>query len=202
MFACKLKDFPAFYFATFSLHRYKTPERRAEIQHIRRRQLRCVRKVRVNVRRRAEIADKPEHMQINKSGRLNRYSGIKPVYSLNILGYNHFDDEDALRIFELYDPERNKRFEKRLLRLGYFELNKPRVETLNQKHWYDYFKTGTRSKLPPNACFLLLVPCVLFDNRVPANDQQWRFLPVFRVQNAHDAQSKNHNAQKAENRCD
>jgi len=93
--------------------------------------------------------NKSELMQIDKSGRLNRYSGMKPVYSLNILGYNHFDDEDALRIFELYDPERNKGFEKRLLRLGYFELKKPNVETLNQKHWYDYFNTGAVSPDAP-----------------------------------------------------
>ena len=93
--------------------------------------------------------NKSEHMQTDKSGRLKRYSGMKPVYSLNILGYNHFDDEDALRIFELYDPERNKRFEKRLLRLGYFELKKPNVETQNQKHWYDYFNTGTVSPDAP-----------------------------------------------------
>ena len=88
-------------------------------------------------------------MQVDKSGRLNRYSGMKPVYSLNILGYNHFDDADALRIFELYDPERRKRFDKRLLRLGYFELKKPNVETQNQKHWYDYFNTGTVSPDAP-----------------------------------------------------
>ncbi|MCL2153241.1 MAG: hypothetical protein FWH57_09860 [Oscillospiraceae bacterium] len=64
----------------------------------------------------------------------------KPVYSLNILGYNHFDDDDALRIFELHDPERKKRFEKRLLRLGYFELKKPNIETQNQKHWLIYLE--------------------------------------------------------------
>jgi len=93
--------------------------------------------------------NKAGNMQIDESGRLNRYSGMKPVYSLNILGYNHFDDEDALRIFELYDPERKKRFEKRLLRLGYFELKKPNIETQNQKHWYDYFNTGTVSPDAP-----------------------------------------------------
>ena len=90
-----------------------------------------------------------EHMQINKAGRLNRYSSMKPVYSLNILGYNHFDDDDALRIFELYDPERDKKFEKRLLRLGYFELKKPNIETQNQKHWYDYFNESAISSDAP-----------------------------------------------------
>ena len=91
-----------------------------------------------------------EHMQKDRLGRLNRYSGMKPVYSLNILGYNHFNDEDSLRIFELCDPERNKRFEKRLLRLGYFELKKPNIETINQKHWQDYFNTGAVSSGAPD----------------------------------------------------
>ena len=57
-----------------------------------------------------------------------------------ILGYNHFtEDEDALRIFELYDPTRNKRFPKQLLNFGYFELLKSNVETENQLQWQNYF---------------------------------------------------------------
>ena len=93
--------------------------------------------------------NKSEHMQIDKSGRVNRYSSMKPVYSLNIFGYDHYDDEDALRIFELYDPDRNKRFEKRLLRLGYFELKKTNIETRNQRHWHDYFNTDTANPDAP-----------------------------------------------------
>jgi len=58
------------------------------------------------------------------------------------LGYNLFeDDDDTLRIFELYDPKRRKKF-KELLRIGFFELGKTNIETVNQKHWRDYFNTG------------------------------------------------------------
>ena len=81
------------------------------------------------------------HMITDAMGRPIRYSSLRPVYSLNILGSSHFDDEDALRILELYDPVRHKHF-KRLLRIGFFELAKPNIETTNQQYWRDYFNTG------------------------------------------------------------
>jgi len=82
-------------------------------------------------------------MVMDSQGKPIRYSSLRPVFALNVLGYSHFkDDDDALRIFELYDPVRNKRFNKGLLRIGYFELSKPGIETINQKHWKDYFTTG------------------------------------------------------------
>jgi len=65
-----------------------------------------------------------------------------PVYALNILGDPHFQDNDALRIFELYDPVRSKKYKKELLRIGFFELSKPNIETNNQRYWRDYFLTG------------------------------------------------------------
>jgi predicted transposase/invertase (TIGR01784 family) len=85
---------------------------------------------------------KPGYMEISADGRPNRYSGLRPVYSLNILGYNHYEDDDALRIFEMYDPVRNKKYGKELLKIGFFELNKENIETEAQKHWRDYFLTG------------------------------------------------------------
>ena len=82
-------------------------------------------------------------MVMDAEGKPIRYSSLRPVFALNVLGYSHFkDDDEALRIFELYDPARNKRFGKELLRLGYFELSKPGVETVNQGHWKEYFTTG------------------------------------------------------------
>ncbi|MDR1664282.1 MAG: hypothetical protein LBR83_05085, partial [Clostridiales bacterium] len=72
------------------------------------------------------------------------------VYALNILGYAHFrEDKDALRIFELYDPKRNKRYNKELLRIGFFELPKENIETENQRHWRDYFTSGEVSAYAP-----------------------------------------------------
>ena len=90
-------------------------------------------------------------MKIGTDGKLNRYSSLRPVYALNILDYNHFDeDDDSLRIFELYDPVRNKRFSKELLKIGYFELTKATIETDNQKHWYDFFTSKEISQDAPD----------------------------------------------------
>jgi predicted transposase/invertase (TIGR01784 family) len=81
-------------------------------------------------------------MERGTDGKFNRFSSLRPVYALNILGYDHFDDDDSLRVFELYDHKRNKHFGKELLRIGYFELTKVNIETVNQRHWHDYFTTG------------------------------------------------------------
>ena len=83
------------------------------------------------------------YMELGPEGKPNRYSSLIPIYALNILGDPHFpDDDDALRIFELYDPTRNKRYKKELIKLGFFELSKSNIETVNQRHWRDYFLTG------------------------------------------------------------
>jgi len=79
----------------------------------------------------------------------SRYMRLRPIYAMNILGYNHFpDDNDALRIFQLYDPVRNKSFPKNLINFAYFELQKTNIETQNQKYWQDYF---LRKPLPQDA---------------------------------------------------
>jgi len=70
---------------------------------------------------------------------------------MNILGYNHFNkDEDALRIFQLYDPVRKKLFSKNLVNFGYFELLKPNVETNNQKDWQNFFMKRPLSATAPD----------------------------------------------------
>jgi len=72
-----------------------------------------------------------------------RYSSLKPVYSLNILGYPHFTgDDDALRIFGFYDRKRNKSFDREYITIAYFELTKNLIETENQRHWKTFFQTG------------------------------------------------------------
>ena len=79
------------------------------------------------------------------------YARLRPIYALNILGFNHFEeDEDALRVFQLYDPVRNKQFPKKLLNLGYFELLKANVETENQRHWQNYFMQRPLSNNAPD----------------------------------------------------
>ena len=59
----------------------------------------------------------------------NLYKSLKPVYSLNILSYPHFkEDDDALRIFKLYDPDRNKPFNENFLNIAFFEIVKKHIE--------------------------------------------------------------------------
>ena len=84
-------------------------------------------------------------------GESSAYARLRPMYALSILGYNHFaDDEDALRIFKLYDPVRNKAYRKDILNFGYFELQKPDVETDNQRDWQNYFSQRTLSPTAPD----------------------------------------------------
>jgi hypothetical protein len=82
-------------------------------------------------------------MEVDAHGKPNRYSSLIPVYALNIIGYSHYNDEDALRIFEFYDPIRNKSFGKNLVKFGVFEYTKPNIETVNQRYWRDYYLTGS-----------------------------------------------------------
>jgi hypothetical protein len=83
------------------------------------------------------------HMEIDPDGRPNRYSSLRPVYSLNILGESYFKHDDkAFRMFDLYDPENGQYYPGRPIRFGFFELAKSGIQTANQKHWRDYFKTG------------------------------------------------------------
>ena len=87
-------------------------------------------------------------MWVDSQGRYNRYSSLRPVYALNILGYTHFpkdgspDDDDALHIFEFYDIKKKRRYTKNLIKIGFFELTKGQGLTTNQKHWLDYFNSG------------------------------------------------------------
>ena len=87
----------------------------------------------------------PRQMTEGYVGGEKRYSSIRPVYALNIIGEPHFtqdDDNDAFRIFEMYDPQRNKIYPKQLIKIGFFELTKSNVETPQQRYWQTYFNTG------------------------------------------------------------
>jgi predicted transposase/invertase (TIGR01784 family) len=77
---------------------------------------------------------------IKQDKKSDRYASLVPVYALNILGFPLFTkDDDALRVFQLYDPKRKKKFIKDLIQIGFFEYTKKTFETENQKHWRDYF---------------------------------------------------------------
>jgi len=72
-----------------------------------------------------------------------RYSSLKPVYCVNILGYPHFtEDDDALRILGFYDRKRHKSFDRDYLLIAFFELTKNAIETENQRHWKTFLQTG------------------------------------------------------------
>ena len=92
----------------------------------------------------------------NSDGTPNRYSSLRPVYALHILGYTHFpkegspDDDNALHIFELYDIKNERRYKKDLLKIGFFELAKNQGLTPNQKHWHDFFNNGVVDASAPD----------------------------------------------------
>ena len=55
--------------------------------------------------------------------RKSHYSGIRPIYALNIIGEPHFTqggDNDALRVFTMYDLVRKKNYPKKLIHIGFF----------------------------------------------------------------------------------
>jgi predicted transposase/invertase (TIGR01784 family) len=87
-------------------------------------------------------------MKIDKLGKPILYSSLRPVFALNILDYIHYDDEESLRVFELYDPIRGKHFGKELVKIGVFELKKTKIETVNQKHWQDFFAGDVKPDAP------------------------------------------------------
>ena len=110
--------------------------------------------------------NRPDGMKQRPDGSPLRYSSLKPVYTLNILGYTHFDDDDALRVFTLHDRKRDKSFIIEYITLAYFELNKTNVETENQRHWQTYFKTGGAPEDAP-AYIRKASQIVEFDNLEP-----------------------------------
>ena len=116
-----------------------------------------------------------------KGDKTNPYSKLKPIYALNILGYNNFDkdengkeDKDALRIFNLYDIKRNKKFINApdIVNLAYFELKKPNVETENQKHWQDYFLGKEIKKEAPD----YIKEAEFIVNKINMNEEEVRML--------------------------
>ena len=113
----------------------------------------------------------------------NPYGSLKPIYAINILGYNNFktdengkEDKDALRIFNLYDIKRNKKFTNApdIVNLAYFELKKTNVETENQRHWQDYFLGKEIKKEAPN----YIKEAEFIVNKINMNEEEVRMLTV------------------------
>jgi hypothetical protein len=84
--------------------------------------------------------NKTERMMIGADGKPLRYSSLVEVYSLSILGFVRFaDDDDAFRFFNMYDVKHAKRFDGKAVTLGYFELPKHCFDNENQRLWREYF---------------------------------------------------------------
>lgn len=74
----------------------------------------------------------------------NKYGALRPAFSINILGFSLFKQDDkAVHTFALYDKENEiKLSEPDLLTVSYFELHKKDRERKNLKYWQDLFLYG------------------------------------------------------------
>ncbi|MDR1264759.1 MAG: PD-(D/E)XK nuclease family transposase [Propionibacteriaceae bacterium] len=86
----------------------------------------------------------PALAQTNPFGRIDRYSSLIPVRSMNILGFNLFHDHGhALTRLGLLDPDTGRRLNPDPLTLGFFELRKPAPRNnLKLECWRHYWRTG------------------------------------------------------------
>jgi predicted transposase/invertase (TIGR01784 family) len=88
-------------------------------------------------------------MKINARGNPIRYSSLRPIYALNILENNYFNENrHAFHLFELYNRENGLIFPGSILNIAFFELNKSEVKQ-KHTHWREYFLTGDTSKDAP-----------------------------------------------------
>jgi len=69
----------------------------------------------------------------------DRYDSLRPVYSLNILLENIYNDDAAIKEFLMRDKYTNRPMSKELISIGFFELTKKNVYNENQKYWQRYF---------------------------------------------------------------
>jgi hypothetical protein len=101
---------------------------------------------------REQQSEEPENGEKEKT---NRYKSLRPLYSLNILGYDYFTGDDAFRRFDLYDLEHAAKYVdkvtgKDLFAISFFEYNKPNVKNANHRYWQMYFQGLSIPKEAPN----------------------------------------------------
>jgi hypothetical protein len=82
-------------------------------------------------------------------GRLNRYSSLRPVHSVNIVKWKRFPDGSALHRMAFYDLERKVGLPKDYMTLVFFELGKPSAANSNLEHWRTLFNTGEAGEGAP-----------------------------------------------------
>jgi predicted transposase/invertase (TIGR01784 family) len=71
-----------------------------------------------------------------------RYSSLRAVFGLNILGRPFGGGEAGLRMYRLWDPVLGEAMEPELVRVGYFDLTKAGGLTPRQAAWREFFLTG------------------------------------------------------------
>jgi hypothetical protein len=89
-----------------------------------------------------ELEEKQEDGEKEKT---NRYKSLRPLYALDIIGYNYFPDDYAFHKFDLYDIDHKIKFAdkktgKDLFAISCFEYKKPCVEIANHRYWQMYFQ--------------------------------------------------------------
>lgn len=81
----------------------------------------------------------PGRMRLDSGGRPNRFSSLRSVKVLSILGHTHFgDDSDAFRVFDLHDLAHGASYPGGPLTVAAFELRKPRVDGM-LRYWREFF---------------------------------------------------------------
>lgn len=76
------------------------------------------------------------------------YDSLKPVFSLNVLGFDLFKDDRALRSFSYRDDETLVQLAPVLKRIGFFELTKTQFPNAAVANWQQFLVTGLE---PPQA---------------------------------------------------
>ncbi|MDR0592124.1 MAG: PD-(D/E)XK nuclease family transposase [Bifidobacteriaceae bacterium] len=77
-----------------------------------------------------------------------RYSSLRAVFSLNILGEPFREGDAALRVYRLWDPALGEAMEPEWIRAGYLDLTKSAGLTAPQEAWRRFLLTGVA---PPGA---------------------------------------------------
>ena len=84
----------------------------------------------------------------------NKYKSLKPVYSINILKFDLFNETDkSVKIYRLKDTETNEELYglggKPIINVCYFSLNNKNITNKNIKYWQNLFLTGEVEEKAP-----------------------------------------------------
>jgi len=90
----------------------------------------------------------------SKNNEGNKYASLKPVWSLNILDFNLFDDDDCYHLFNIRNhlkPHAPLPLPlSDIMTLGFFELNKDASANPAWQGWKEFLKTGQVPNYAPD----------------------------------------------------